>query len=141
LVRGETERLHEAIFSEQTFHAAEDQMRCVRTDRYKYIRFYQDGTRAILPNVDNSPTKTLQHDAGVLTKPRAKEMLFDLMYDPHEFHNLISDSDYEDVRKDLAGRLERWMRETEDPLLKGLVSLPDGARVTPRTKYDPRLPE
>ena len=68
-------------------------------------------------------------------------MLFDLMYDPHEFHNLISDSDYEDVRKDLAGRLERWMRETEDPLLKGLVSLPDGARVTPRTKYDPRLPE
>ena len=115
-------------------------MRCVRTGRYKYIRSFEPSGREVLPNIESGPTKRLQYEAGIYALPRAPEMLYDLLYDPQEFHNLAADESYHDVREDLAGRLARWMQETHDPLRHGPVPLPEGARVTPREQYDPQLP-
>jgi arylsulfatase A-like enzyme len=42
--------------------------------------------------------------------------LYDLRDDPHELRNLIDHPEYEAVRDELAERLARWMRETNDGL-------------------------
>ena len=53
LVRGETERLHEAIFAETTYHAAYQPHRAVRTERWKYIRRFDDYQHPVLANCDD----------------------------------------------------------------------------------------
>ncbi|MBC8230577.1 sulfatase, partial [bacterium] len=41
---------------------------------------------------------------------------------------LAGESSMDEVLDEMRGRLERWMRSTDDPLLKGLVPAPSGAR-------------
>ena len=64
LVRGETDALHEAIFAEVTFHAAYEPQRAVRTDRWKYIRRFDDYPHPVLANCDDGPSKDLLVAAG-----------------------------------------------------------------------------
>jgi arylsulfatase A-like enzyme len=35
------QRAREAVYAEKTFHSYYDPMRCVRTERYKYIRSFE----------------------------------------------------------------------------------------------------
>ena len=49
---------------------------------------------------------------------RRKDELYDLKADPHEEQNRIDDSALDGVEADLRDRLERWMRLTDDPMLK-----------------------
>lgn len=137
LVRGEVERLHEELFVELTYHAAYDPMRGVRTERFKYIRSYEPRPFWFPPNVDPGPTKTLLLARGAFDRPRPREMLFDLAIDPLEQRNLADDPAGRPVLEEMRARLERWMRETGDPLLAGFVPLPPGARVTPIHAIDP----
>jgi arylsulfatase A-like enzyme len=46
---------------------------------------------------------------------RHGEELYDLKNDPHELNNLVDDSKYADVKADLSGKLDRWIRENNDP--------------------------
>ncbi len=120
------------LFAEQTFHAAYDPVRAVRTERWKYIRSFADRPMMFLPNVDDSPTKTLLMGRGEHLEERPTELLYDLRTDPSEKRNLADDPDRRDVLEDLRGRVERWMEETGDPLAPdGTVEPPPGARVTP----------
>ena len=57
-------------------------------------------------------------------------MLYDLIFDPDETHNIIDREDMAPIRKDLSHRLYAWMKETHDPLLPdGYVAAPSGSRV------------
>ena len=58
-----------------------------------------------------------------------REQLYDLLFDPNEANNLLDDPDYAAVLADLRGRLETWMRDTEDPLLAGHVDPPPGVDI------------
>ena len=50
------------------------------------------------------------------------------MFDPCETRNL-SDCGAAAVLQEMRARLDRWMRATDDPLLKGPVPAPSGAIV------------
>jgi N-sulfoglucosamine sulfohydrolase len=123
------EEVREEIFSEVTFHAAYEPMRCVRTKRYKLIRLYDHHDSIVPANVDDGPSKSFLIESGFLNEKREKEMLFDLYLDPVERVNLVGRSEYKEIYDDLCARLHRWMRETMDPVLEGKVEKPEGANV------------
>jgi arylsulfatase A-like enzyme len=104
-------------------------MRAIRTKRWKYIRRFENRGHPILPNCDDSLSKDvwLAHDWADMAQD--DEMLFDLIFDPNEAHNLVGDPRVGDVLNDLRERLDTWMHETDDPLLKGKVPAPEGAVV------------
>jgi arylsulfatase A-like enzyme len=138
LLRGETETVRDAVFSEVTYHAAYEPTRCIRTRRYKYVRrFDREYDGAVRPNVDPGPAKSFLTEHGFYERDPPEEALYDLYHDPNEGHNLVADPDYADVYEDLRGRLGDWMERTDDPLLDGPVPIPPGGQVNPRDADQP----
>ena len=130
LINGDTDHHREEIFTEVTYHAAYEPMRSIRTERYKYIRRYDNRDKLVLPNVDDTPTKAFLLNQNWEKLPRDQEMLYDLIFDPDETHNIIDREDMAPIRKALSDRLDTWMKETHDPLLPdGYVAAPSGSRV------------
>lgn len=132
--------VHEAIFSEVTYHVSYEPQRAIRTPRWKYIRRFGDHPHPVLPNVDDSPTKDVLVAAGWRDRRLPPEELYDLCLDPLETDNLAGNADHENIRADLADQLHRWMRTTEDPLLAGPVPPPPGGWVVPADALSPDDP-
>ena len=119
---------HPEIFSELTYDAAYEPQRAIRTERFKYVRRFDEYPYPVLANCDDSPSKEAYLARGWATKPVTRERLHDLFFNPGEGRNSIDDPDYAEVAVDLRARLEAWMQRTGDPLLNGPVPLPPGAR-------------
>jgi arylsulfatase A-like enzyme len=129
LLRGEVMDAREQIFAGSTWHAAYEPQRAVRTARHKYIRRWGDRLTPVLPNTDDGPSKDLLIRNGWAEREIAKEQLYDVFFDPNEANNLVDDPAQAGVRTDLRERLERWMHETDDPLLAGHVDPPPGVEI------------
>ena len=131
--------INEEVFAEVTYHAAYEPMRCIRTSRYKLIRYFDYHNGYVPANIDASPSKDSMIEAGLLKQTREREMLFDLALDPLERNNLVNSSDYKEVYDDLRLRLENWMERTGDPLLRVgyRVPKPEGAWVNRLCDLDP----
>lgn len=140
LVRGETERLHEAIFAETTYHAAYQPQRAVRTERWKYIKRFHDYEHPVLANCDDSESKNVLIEAGWGDRVVPEEQLYDLVLDPAEGNNLAGDAASREVLEELRQRLEAWMVETEDQLLDGPVPPPPGAIINEQWQVSPDDP-
>jgi N-sulfoglucosamine sulfohydrolase len=144
LVAGrEAPGLRAEIFSELTYHAAYEPQRAIRTERYKYIRRFDDYPYPVLPNCDESPSKEAYLARGWARRQVRRESLHDLFFNPGEGRNVIDEPEYADVRADLSARLHRWMVDTADPLLDGPIDPPPGARVNAQDQLsadDPCLP-
>ncbi len=140
LIRGEADEIHEEIFAEVTYHAAYEPQRAVRTRRWKYIRRFDGRDRPVLPNCDDGPSKDVWLQHGWRDRPVATEQLYDLVFDPNETRNLVDDPAMAEVLEEMRGRLERWMRGTDDPLLQGPVPAPPGARANDPDGLSPREP-
>lgn len=135
LVSGDEEPgLRSEIFAELTYHTAYEPQRAIRTERYKYIRRFDDYPYPVLPNCDDSPSKDAYLARGWATRTVARESLHDLFFNPGEGRNLIEHPDYADVLTELRQRLHRWMVETDDPLLHGPISPPPGAAVNAQSQ-------
>ncbi|MFZ0040849.1 MAG: sulfatase/phosphatase domain-containing protein, partial [Solirubrobacteraceae bacterium] len=117
------------IFSELTYHAAYEPQRAIRTERFKYVRRFDDYPYPVLANCDDSASKDAYLARGWGKRRVARESLHDLFFNPGEGRNIIDDPDYAAVAADLRGRLERWMQETADPLLDGPVPAPPGTQI------------
>jgi len=122
------------IFSELTYHAAYEPQRAIRTERYKYIRRFDDYPYPVLANCDDSPSKDAYLDRGWDKRLVSREALHDLFFNPGEGRNLIDAPEYAEILADLRGRLERWMIQTSDPLLDGPVAAPAGALINAQTQ-------
>ena len=140
LVRGEVDRLHEAIFAETTYHAAYQPHRAARTERLKYIRRFDEYEHPVLANCDDSESKDLFVAAGWGDVVVPEEQLYDLVLDPQEGNNLAADPARSDDLAEMRERLDAWMRETDDPLLQGPVEPPPGAIVNEQWQVSPDEP-
>ncbi|MEA2200989.1 MAG: N-sulfoglucosamine sulfohydrolase [Solirubrobacteraceae bacterium] len=129
LARGETASIREALFAEMTWHAAYDPQRAVRTERWKYIRRFSDRMTPVLANCDDSPSKTLLLAHGWADREIATEQLYDLVFDPNEASNLAADPRTADTLAAMRERLQTWMEQTDDPLLRGDPTPPPGAEL------------
>ena len=140
LLNGSAEKIRDEIFSEVTFHASYQPMRCIRTERYKYMKYFDDDyDRVAAANIDDGPAKSFLLENGLLDRTIEREQLFDLYYDPAERNNLVGRPEYWHVYEDLARRLRAWMEETDDPLLSGKVEKPPGAVINKRTSIHPGM--
>lgn len=114
------------VYAQRTSHALYDNLsRCVRTERYKLIRYFEPGRTVIYPT-DAVP----QRVAGHVERPRRKGgrrpvvELYDLKKDPRERNNLVQLPEYADVVRELSDKLWAWMEQVADPLLEGPLRTP-----------------
>ena len=88
LLDGRATQIHDEVFAEVNYHASYEPARAVRTERYKYIRRYGDRHTPVLPNCDDSPSKSLWLEHGWKERSVPTEELYDLVFDPAEQSNL-----------------------------------------------------
>ncbi|NKB71928.1 MAG: sulfatase-like hydrolase/transferase [Candidatus Latescibacteria bacterium] len=119
--------IRDELFAEVNYHACYEPQRCIRTDRYKYIRRFDQRQYPVMPNCDASLTKDYFIDQDWRQRPLERERLYDLVFDPHESHNLATDPAYQDVLQPLRQRLETWQQSTDDPLVQGRPIVPPAA--------------
>jgi N-sulfoglucosamine sulfohydrolase len=123
---GQSETVQDVIYGEKDYHDTYDPTRCARTERYKYIRYFEVN----LFHDVRLATMTRRHHFRYPWRREGIEELYDLANDPHETRNLASDPNHAAVLKDMQSRLVGWMRRTDDPLLRQISASPFYARAT-----------
>jgi len=140
VVRGQVPEIHDEIFAEVNYHASYEPKRAARTKRWKYIRHFGGRKTPVLPNCDDSPSKSLWLASGWKDTIVPEESLYDLVFDPGEENNLAEDSRHAQALTEMRLRMDRWMKATNDPLLRGAVKAPEGARVNDPDGVSPTEP-
>lgn len=119
-------KVRDEVFAEHNWHDFAAHARAVRTERFKYIRNY-DNSMALTPPADAVRSPTFQvmrqlRDAKKLTpeqsvcfvRPRPAEELYDTEADPYELQNLANDPKQAAVLERLRATLTAWETETDD---------------------------
>jgi uncharacterized sulfatase len=132
VLEGKADKHRDVIFSTHSQDGAMNTtpMRCVRTERYKYI-FNLAPENEYNTHMD----KAKDHDGGreywdswvkkAAADPRSaaimkryhwrpREELYDVLLDPYEVHNLANDPLYADIKKDLNTQLVAWRKQQND---------------------------
>jgi len=131
LFNRERDEVRDHLFTQVIYHAAYEPQLAVRTHRHKYIRrFDLTHPYTALPNIDHSPFFHRLMENGLAEKWIDEHQFYDLLFDPMERDNLTHDINYWHLEGELRDLLEKWMRDTDHPLLKGPVPLPKGAGCT-----------
>lgn len=124
LLDRERESVREDIFAEINFHTSYEPVRCVRTERYKYIRYFDPSYLKInRSNIDESASKNYLSERDLDGQVKWEEALYDLAYDPGERNNLAGRPEYGEVLQDMRRRLEQYQVTTKDPLLSGPIAV------------------
>lgn len=120
----------EEIFAEVSFHTAYEPIRCVRTGRYKYIRYYdQEYLKINQSNIDDSPSKDYLNAQGMGSQTKYEEALYDLVFDTGERKNVIDDPQYSKTAEELRKKLESHLSLTHDKILAGEIAIEPGWKV------------
>jgi len=141
LVDGTADRVHEEVIGSLNYHGCYEPIRSVRTERYKYVRRFDERRKPRLPNCDDSPTKTFLLERGWYEED--PEGLYDLVFDPLEMRNLIDRPEHQATAADLRQRLHDWQARTGDPLLEGPIPAPAEAQLSDLdavSSFAPRKP-
>ena len=123
LIRGQVDKLHQHIFAEQSYHGQLEALRSVRSERYKYIRRYEESGPAMR---HDGPTTAVMEAVGWYDRLLGEEQLFDLYLDPLEACNRIQDAAYQPIKQQLSQVLEDWMLRTNDPFSQRNLPSPPG---------------
>ena len=140
LLRGEAASIRDEVFAEVNYHAAYEPKRALRTDRYKYIRRYDQRESPVLPNIDDGLSKDECLAHGFARRAPLSEQLYDTFFDPTESHNLAHQPDRAAILQEMRSRLDGWMQATADPLLQGHIPAPKGALLNNPDDSSPRSP-
>jgi N-sulfoglucosamine sulfohydrolase len=103
----------------------DNESRCIRTERYKLIRYFEAGRCMKFP-IDVDPVRFAQHTerAAGTGQPRPFAQLFDIVADPHELNDIGGNPENAPIVKELSRKLRIWMETVGDPLLKGALQTP-----------------
>lgn len=125
LLLGHAYHERDAVFAEKTYHSYYDPMRGVRTRTHKLIRNWEPAFQVEVPG-DVARGAIFRSDPGRFfgLDPHPLVELYDLAADPWETDNLAGQPETADVQRELDARLWSWMRDTNDPLLRGPVLSP-----------------
>lgn len=137
LIKEEVDEVSEEIFTEINYHCQYEPTRAVRTKRWKYIKRFITSDKPLLANMDSGASKEFLLEHGLAEREVEQEQLYDLIFDPNEVKNLAYESNMKGVLDEMRGRLKKWMKATDDPLLKGDISLPEGAVVASPEDQEP----
>lgn len=123
LVNGQADEIHDAVFSEQTYHYSPvpRPFRAVRTKRYKYIRCYDINAPR---GSDTGPSEHYWNQFGYNAMPYQAEALYDLVFDPAETNNLADRLGFEEVLTVMRKLLDAWQEQTDDPIRNGEIPVP-----------------
>jgi len=132
LLKGQTDRFREEIYSEKTFHEIYDPIRSIRTEEFKFIINFEKSKTLYQIGMDIQQDALGKNMLELINKPRPDEELYDLKNDPDEKTNLINNLRYKDIALELKDKLFNWMKQTKDPILKGKV---EDQRKEPPIRY------
>jgi arylsulfatase A-like enzyme len=94
LLRGERQPRRDAVYAEKTFHSYYDPMRCVRTERFKYVRNFEAAFAVEVPG-DAQQGPIFRSDPSRYSKDRERPVeLYDLREDAQELVNVAGDPRY-----------------------------------------------
>lgn len=130
------EESDEEVFTEINFHTSYEPARSIRTERYKYIKYYDEYLNINFSNLDSSEVKDFYMQNGLTEFKKEKEALYDLYYDPDEQNNLIENEHYQDIVEDLRKRLACFQKRTNDPLLNGEIPILSNYKVNKKDCID-----
>lgn len=142
-------KIREEVFAESNFHTSYEPIRCVRTERYKYVKYFDEEWKLLnISNIDEAKPKDYLMENGLRFKEKEMEALYDCLYDPTETKNLIHDVNYQEIAEQLRKKLNEYLEKSSDPILKGELEMkPDykvnlKSSITASSKnpidYDPR---
>ncbi|MEG0240423.1 sulfatase family protein [Anaerorhabdus sp.] len=115
-------KINDVVFAEVNFHTSYEPMRCVRNNRYKYIKYYdEEWNHFNLSNMDESIPKAFLMKNDLISKDKDLECLYDCYYDPEERDNLINKSEYKDIIDSLRNEMIQIQIKTNDPILNGNI--------------------
>lgn len=138
LIRNEKEEIREEIFCQVNYHASYEPLRAIRTRQYKYIRRFGNKKTPVLPNCDDGYSKKFWLDNGWKNIQLPSEELYDLVFDPNERNNLVSDPLKLNILKEMQNRLDQVMKETKDPLINGFIVAPPDASLNNADDISPK---
>lgn len=129
------------IYAEKSWHGNEyDPMRCIRTEKWKYILNFTEGYLYQTPlDIKMSPSGKIVEESRKFKRPSCE--LYDLENDPSEFNNLAQAEDYKQIKSELDIILRNWMKETNDPLLDGDIEWPQPGNEHYLNNMDLKLPK
>ncbi|AQT67661.1 Arylsulfatase [Anaerohalosphaera lusitana] len=116
----------EEIFAQFTPAMFRDnESRCVRTEKYKLVRFFSAG-RCVKYPIDVDPVRYAMHKERAATnwKPRPFVQLFDVQNDPDELNDIGGEKGNAEIVRDMSRKLYAWMKAVDDPILKGPMESP-----------------
>ncbi len=124
------------MFAELTYHAAYEPQRAIRTERFKYVRRFDDYPTPVLANCDDSPSKHAYLARGWAKRPVPRESLHDLFFNPGEGRSLVGDPTYEPVLAELRdAAADDGCRRRRTRCSMGRFRRPSARRSTPRTRF------
>lgn len=121
LVDGRAETVRDEVFAEESTFPG-NLMRAIRTDRYKLIGNFSRGRRSNAPACSGG--RAVSDTGTFYFVDRPDYELYDVKEDANEMNNLSGLSDYQGVETELKHRLNRWLRETDDPILTNSIRRP-----------------
>ena len=126
------------VFSEVNIHTSIEPSRSIRSKRFRLIKRLNNRKKLNLSNIDESFSKTFLLKHGLRNIRKDKEEFYDLFLDPLErkpIKNYKILKSYKTLNKELM----KFMKKTNDPLLKKNFKWPKDIQLTPENEENPEI--
>ena len=102
----------------------DNQSRCIINNKYHLIRYFDAGRIVDYPVAVNPQTFANHVQRCKTTEDRPFAQLYDIEKDPYELNDIGSLEENREIVAELSEKLLDWMKDLNDPLLKGPLRTP-----------------